>query len=72
MQFKVNLITGAGGKREITIEGTSVQDASDQMKELYPGYSITNVDLIPKKNHIRVYQDGEQIEIPQGTIYKPF
>lgn len=72
MMFKVKLITSGGGQREIEIEATSVQDARDQTTTTYKNCTILDVDLIPKKGHIRVYASGDQIELPQESIYIPF
>lgn len=73
MNFKVKLITSGGGKRQIDLPATSVQDAIDQAKESYLGCTIESVDLIPSKmNNIRIYDRGEQTECDRSLIYNPF
>jgi len=73
MRFKVKLITNGGGKRELELPATSVQDAIDQTKESYPGCSIKGVDLIPERlNTVVVYDGGDQKECDWSLIYHPF
>lgn len=73
MNFKVNLITSGGGKRELDLPATSVQDAINKTKETYSGCIIKSVDLIPSKiNNIRIYDRGEQTECDRSLIYHPF
>lgn len=72
MMFKVKLITSGGGKRELDLEATSVQDARDQVNQTYKNCEITNVDLIPKKGQIRLFWQGDQIEAPENSLYVPF
>lgn len=72
MRFKVKLTTKDGGKREIEIDATSVQDAKNQTNETYKDCTIHDVDLIPKAGYVRLYSHGEQTEAPVETIYEPF
>lgn len=73
MKFKVKLRTSGGGKREVDLPATSVQDAIDQTKESYRGCTIVSVDLIPSNiNGIRLYDHGQQVECDKSLIYHPF
>lgn len=72
MRFKVKLTTKGGGKREIEIDATSIQDAKDQANETYKDCTIHDVDLMPRAGYVRLYSHGEQTEAPVETIYKPF
>lgn len=73
MKFKVNLTTSGGSVRELEFEDcTSVQDAIDQANTTCKNCTINSVDLIPKAGWVRLYSDGDQIEIPDNSIYIPF
>jgi hypothetical protein len=73
MNFKIKLRTSGGGKREVDLPATSVQDAIDQIKELYINCTISDIDLITSNvNNIRLYSHGEQVECDQSLIYRPF
>lgn len=73
MRFKVKLTTNSGGARELELEDcTSVQDAIDQATSIYKKCTINSVDLLPKAGYVRAYSDGDQIEVPVGSIYIPF
>ena len=73
MKFKVILTTSGGGKRELELPATSVQDAIDQAKESYPGCNIKAVDLIPQgHNTTIIFSYGEQYEVGRSLIYDPW
>jgi len=72
MLFKVKLTTSGGGKRDLEIEATSVQDAKDQASKTYKNCKISDIDLIPKKGKIRLYSHGDQVEAPADSLYDPF
>lgn len=74
MTFKVKLFTSGGGRREVELPATSVQDAIDQTMRTYINCKIESVDLIPQKqDSIRIFAGyGEQYEIGRSLIYDPF
>lgn len=72
MRFKVKLTTKGGGKREVEIDATSVQDVKDRVEETYKDCTIQGIDLIPRSGYVRLYSHGEQLEVPIESIYKPF
>lgn len=73
MKFKVKLRTSGGGKREVELPATSVQDAIDQINQSYPGCTILGTDLMPSNiNSIRIYDHGQQTKCNKSLIYHPF
>lgn len=73
MRFKVKLITSGGGKRELELPATSVQDAIDQANSIYKGCTIEKIDLIPQRSDtIIIFSHGEQFEENRNILYNPF
>ncbi len=49
LKFVVRLITNRGGRRDLELPASSVQDAVDQARALYKKCVIEHVDLIVRK-----------------------
>jgi hypothetical protein len=73
MIFKIKLTTTGGGERNIELPATSVQDAVEQIKKIYPDHKLKDINLIPsRKGTVVVYSNGDQEEIDTSSIYYPF
>lgn len=49
LKFVVRILTAGGGRRDVNTDATSVHDAIDQTKVLYPNCQMVHVDVIVKK-----------------------